>query len=157
LRTGDRVTWASSIACGACFYCVAEKEFTLCENRTVYGINQPADRWPHLSGGWAEQIYLRPGSAIFRLPDETSAEEDIALGCAGPAVVHGLLELVRPRVGDTVIVQGSGPVGIAAAMYATLSGAGKVVMVGGPASRLGLARDLGVCHEVVDIDEHPDP
>src|SRR5690606_16003154 len=108
LRPGDRVAWASSIACGSCYYCAAEKELTLCENRTVYGINQPADRWPHLSGGWAEQIYLRPGSAIFRLPDDTSAEEAIALGCAGPTVVHGVLELVRPRVGETVVVQGGG-------------------------------------------------
>lgn len=156
LRPGDPVVWASSIACGRCYYCVAEKELTLCENRTVYGINQPADRWPHLSGGWAEQIYLWPGSAIFRLPDGTSAEEAIALGCAGPTVVHGLLGLVRPGVGETVVVQGSGPVGIAAAMYATLAGAGRVIMVGAPGSRLALARELGVCHETVDIDDHPD-
>ena len=39
-------------------------------------------------------------------------------------------------VGETVVVQGSGPVGLAAAMYAQLAGAAKTILVGGPASRL---------------------
>ena len=157
LRPGDVVTWASSVPCLRCFYCVAEKEYSLCEHRRIYGINQSADGWPHLSGGWAEQIYLGPGSAIFRLPDGMSAEETIALGCAGPTVVHGLLGVLPPRLGDTVVVQGSGPVGIAAAMYATLAGAGRVVVVGGPASRLSLAEELGACDVTVDIGVFPDP
>jgi threonine dehydrogenase-like Zn-dependent dehydrogenase len=156
LRPGDLVTWASSVPCLRCFYCVAEKEYSLCERRRIYGINQAADQWPHLSGGWAEQIYLGPGSALFRLPDGMSADAVIALGCAGPTVVHGLLGVLPPRVGDTVVVQGSGPVGIAAAMYATLAGAGTVVVVGAPASRLRVAEDLGACDVTVDIGECPD-
>jgi threonine dehydrogenase-like Zn-dependent dehydrogenase len=156
LRPGDQVTWASSVPCLRCFQCVAEKEYSLCEHRRIYGINQSADQWPHLSGGWAEQIYLGPGSAVFRLPDETSAEQVIALGCAGPTVVHGLLGVLPPRVGDTVVVQGAGPVGIAAAMYAALAGAGRVVVVGAPASRLRAAADLGACDVTVDIGEYAD-
>jgi len=156
LRPGDLIGWASNIPCGRCYYCVQEQERSLCENRTVYGINQPADRWPHLSGGWADEIYLQPGSTIVRVPEGVSAEQVISLGCAGPTVVHGLLGVVPPRFGDVVVVQGSGPVGLAAAMYSKLGGAAQVILVGGPRNRLDLAVELGMCDLAVDIFEHPD-
>ncbi len=119
-------------------------ERTLCENRKVYGINQSFDAWPKLSGSWAEYIYLQPGSTVFRLPDGVTPEQAIALGCAAPTAVHGVLDVVKVKAGDTVVVQGSGPVGLAAAMYAHYSGAAKVILVGGPASRLDLAKEIGV-------------
>ena len=84
LQEGDAIAWASNIPCGHCYWCVVEKERTLCENRKVYGINQRFDQGPRLSGGWAEFIYLQPGSAVFKLPAGISAEQAIALGCAGP-------------------------------------------------------------------------
>ncbi len=157
LREGDAIAWASSIPCGRCFWCVVEGERTLCADRKVYGVNQPFDAWPRLSGGWADAIYLQPGSAVFRLPDGVTPEQAIALGCAGPTAVHGVLERVRIAVGDTVVVQGSGPVGMAAAMYAHLSGAGRVIVVGGPAGRLALAKEIGVGDVHVDLFAVPDP
>ena len=153
LRKGDPIVWSSNIPCGRCYWCVIEKERTLCEQRKVYGVNQRFDEWPRLSGGWADHAYLQPGSAIFKLPDGVNAEQAIALGCAGPTAVHGVLEIARVSVGETVVVQGSGPVGMAAAMYAHLAGAATVILVGGPASRLQLARDLGVGDLHIDIFE----
>ena len=151
LRVGDAIAWASSIPCGRCHWCVVEGERTLCQNRKVYGINQRWDEEPRLSGGWAEAIYLQPGSAVFKLPAGVTPEQAIALGCAGPTAVHGVLETVGVGVGETVVVQGSGPVGLAAAMYAHLAGAAKVIVVGGPAARLTLAREIGVGDFHVDV------
>jgi threonine dehydrogenase-like Zn-dependent dehydrogenase len=157
LREGDAIAWASSIPCGHCYWCVVEKERTLCESRKIYGINQRFDEGPRLSGGWAEYIYLQPGSAVFKLPDGITSEQAIALGCAGPTAVHGVLEIVGVGVGETVVVQGSGPVGLAAAMYAQLAGAAKTIIVGGPSSRLELAREIGVGDVHIDIFATPDP
>ena len=157
LNEGDPIVWSSNIPCGRCYWCVIEKERTLCENRKVYGVNQRFDEWPHLSGGWADHAYLQPGSAIFKLPPGVTPEHAISLGCAGPTAVHGVLEITRVTVGETVVVQGSGPVGIAAAMYAHLAGAARVIIVGGPASRLALARDLGVGDDHLDIFTVTDP
>lgn len=157
LAPGDLVGWASNISCGRCYYCLQEGERALCESRIVYGINQSAAVWPHLSGGWADEIYLQPGSTIVKIPEGTTAGQVIALGCAGPTVVHGLLEITPPRVGEVVVVQGAGPVGLASAMYAKLAGAGKVVLVGGPRSRLDLALELGVCDVAVDLFAVADP
>ena len=151
LREGDAIVWSSNIPCGHCHWCVVAGERTLCETRKVYGVNQPYDRFPRLSGGWAEAIYLQPGSAIFRLPEGITAEHVVALGCAGPTAVHGVIDKTGIATGDTVVVQGSGPVGIAAAMYAQLAGAARVILVGGPANRLDLAREIGVGDVHIDI------
>lgn len=157
LREGDAIVWSSNIPCGRCHWCVVAGERTLCETRKVYGVNQPFDRFPRLSGGWADAIYLQPGSGIFRLPDDVTPEQFIALGCAGPTAVHGVIDKAGIDVGDTVVVQGSGPVGMAAAMYAHLASAARVILVGGPANRLHLAREIGVgdCH--IDIFATTDP
>jgi len=157
LREGDAIAWSSNIPCGHCFWCVVAGQRTLCESRKVYGVNQRFDEFPRLSGGWADAIYLQPGSAIFRLPDNLSPEEMIALGCAGPTAIHGVIEVAGITAGDTVVVQGSGPVGIASAMYAHLAGATRVVLVGGPSGRLNLAREIGVGDIHIDIFEIPEP
>ncbi|MFT4039645.1 MAG: zinc-binding dehydrogenase [Thermomicrobiales bacterium] len=156
LQEGDAIAWASSIPCGHCYWCVVEHERTLCEQRRIYGINQRFDAGPRLSGGWAEYLYLQPGSAIFKLPAGISPQAAIALGCAGPTAVHGVVEICPVNVGETVVVQGSGPVGLAAAMYAQLAGAAKTIIVGGPASRLQLAREIGVGDVHIDIFGIPD-
>jgi threonine dehydrogenase-like Zn-dependent dehydrogenase len=156
LRKGDHIAWSSNIPCGHCHWCVVAGERTLCETRKVYGVNQRFDQFPRLSGSWAESIYLQPGSAIFRLPDGVTPEHVIALGCAGPTAVHGVIDVTGVTAGDTVVVQGSGPVGIAAAMYAHLAGAARVILVGGPANRLDLAREIGVGDVHIDIFQFPD-
>jgi threonine dehydrogenase-like Zn-dependent dehydrogenase len=156
LREGDGIAWSSNIPCGECYWCVVAGRRTLCETRKVYGVNQRFDEFPRLSGGWAEAIYLQPGSAIFRLPDNLSPDELIALGCAGPTAAHGVIEVAGVTTGDTVVVQGSGPVGIASAMYAHLAGASRVILVGGPSERLDLAREIGVGDVHIDIFEFPD-
>ena len=131
LREGNAIAWSSDILCGQCYWCVVAGERTVCETRKVYGVNQRFDELPRLSGGWAEAICLQPGSANFRLPDDLSPEQVIALGCAGPTAVHGVIDVAGITAGDTVVVQGSGPVGIASAMYAQLAGASRVIIVGG--------------------------
>jgi D-arabinose 1-dehydrogenase-like Zn-dependent alcohol dehydrogenase len=152
LAVGDRVTWASSIPCRSCYYCVVEQELSLCERRQVYGINQGINDAPWGSGSYAAKMQLRAGTTIIRVPDGIDNDAVIALGCAGPTVMHALSDAVRPRPGERVIVQGCGPVGLAAAMYAKLAGAGQVMLIGAPASRLELAREIGACDTVLDIE-----
>jgi threonine dehydrogenase-like Zn-dependent dehydrogenase len=157
LKEGDWVSWLNNIACGRCNFCLVEQQPTLCSgSRKIYGINQRADEWPHVSGGWSDYIYLQPGTVLVKLPKVATPQEVISLGCAGPTAVHGALNEVRIRFGDTVVVQGSGPVGLAAAMYAQLAGAAKVILVGGPAARLDVAKELGVGQVHLDIFETTD-
>lgn len=153
LAVGDRIGWASSIACGACYYCRDAQEPTLCERRRIYGITRSLEHPPHITGSWAERIYLEPGTTVVKLDDRQPSDAVIALGCAGPTVVHGLLHIVPVRPGEAVVVQGTGPVGLAAAMYAHLAGAEPVIVIGAPAARLELAARLGVGDERLSLEE----
>ena len=151
LREGDRVTWASSINCGECYYCRLKRQPTRCLFRKAYGISYNASEAPHLRGGYAEKILLRAGSSIFRLPDSLSMEAVVGAGCALTTAIHGI-ERAPVGWGDTVVIQGAGPVGLAALAVARESGAEKLIVVGGPEHRLALARSFGA-HATVSIAE----
>ncbi|MEP6714658.1 MAG: zinc-binding dehydrogenase [Terriglobia bacterium] len=154
LREGDRVTWASSIACNECFYCRVKRQPTRCLLRKAYGISYRASEAPHLRGGYAEKILLRAGSSIFRIPDSVPSEALIGAGCALTTAIHAS-ERAPLEWGDSVVVQGTGPVGLAAIAVARAAGAAKIVAIGGPPHRLKLARDFGAAI-TIDIAEIKD-
>ena len=154
LRVGDRVTWASSISCGECFYCRVKRQATRCLTRKAYGISYCASDAPHLRGGYAEQILLRAGTAIFRIPDSVPNDALIGAGCALTTAVHAS-ERAPLEWGDSVVVQGTGPVGLAAIAVARAAGASTIVAIGGPPHRLELARGLGA-DVIIDIAKAPD-
>ncbi|MBM3802600.1 MAG: zinc-binding dehydrogenase [Acidimicrobiia bacterium] len=153
LRKGDRITWSSSLACGHCFYCKEKRQPTRCLNRKAYGISYNCNEPPHCSGGYAEFIYLRPGTAIFKLDDPLSTERVIGAGCALVTAIHGI-ERLGMNWGDVVVIQGAGPVGLAALAVALGHGASRVILIGGPEARLKTARRFGAA-ECLDIEALP--
>ena len=139
--------------CGACWHCLVARAATRCPHRRVYGITTSAQ--DGLLGGWAERIEILPGVRMLPLPDGVSPEDFMGGGCGLPTGFHAV-ERAGVALGDTVVVQGSGPVGLNAAVFAQLSGAGAVFVLGAPASRLEAARRLGA-DDVCDIAAVPDP
>jgi L-iditol 2-dehydrogenase len=141
LTVGDTVTFLDvHETCHACWYCLVAKASTRCPSRKVYGITYSAN--DGLLGGWSEQVYLKPGVKVIRLPERVTAERLIAGGCGLPTALHAI-ERAQVQIGDTVVVQGSGPVGLNAAILARLSGAGQVVVIGDPPLRLEMATAFG--------------
>ena len=139
--------------CGSCWHCLVAKAATRCPSRRVYGITTGlADG---VLGGWAERIEIRPGVRLLPLPDGLSAEEFMGGGCGLPTGFHAV-ERAAVALGDTVVVQGSGPVGLNAAIFAQLKGALRLIVIGAPRARLEAARRLGA-DETLDITEVPDP
>ena len=169
LRAGDRVTWTSTTSCGACYYCAEKRQPTRCARRRAYGIGYVCDQPPHLLGGYAQYHYLQPRANIFRIPDELPTEAVIGAGCALITAIHGVERICSESgldsVGmpalpalwrETVVVQGAGPVGIAALAVAKNAGAERVIVVGGPKRRLEMAARFGADH-VLDIEAIPEP
>ncbi|MEY2409629.1 MAG: hypothetical protein QOF48_2299 [Verrucomicrobiota bacterium] len=153
LGVGDRVTWNPSAACGTCYYCAEKRLPTRCISRRAYGIGYRCDTPPHFLGGYAEFHYLRPRTTIFKLPDDLPTESIIGAGCALNTAIHGV-ERTGISWRDSVVVQGAGPVGIAALAVAKSAGASQVIVLGAPRHRLDMARRFGADH-VIDIDEAP--
>jgi threonine dehydrogenase-like Zn-dependent dehydrogenase len=150
LHGGDVVAFLDvHETCGSCWYCLVAKASTRCPSRRVYGITYSADEG--LLGGWSEAIYLKPGVKAIKLPKGLTPERYIAAGCGLPTATHAL-ERAEVQLGDTVLVQGCGPVGLNAAVLAQISGATEVIVVGAPKQRLDMARAIGADH-TIDIDE----
>ena len=141
LRKGQIVTFLDVHGtCGKCWYCTVAKASTRCPQRRVYGITYGADEG--LLGGWSEMIYLKPGVKVLPLPGAVPPERFIGGGCGLPTAVHAI-ERAEIMLGDAVVVQGSGPVGLSAAILAQLSGATQVIVIGRPAERLREAERIG--------------
>lgn len=141
LREGDRVVFFDvHRTCGRCRACTVHRTPTRCPARRVYGITDPAAEG--LFGGWAQHIYLEPGVGIARLPDGVSFESYIGGGCGLLTAVH-IIERATMRPGDTVLVQGTGAVGLSAIALARLCGASTIFAIGAPPDRLDLARRMG--------------
>jgi threonine dehydrogenase-like Zn-dependent dehydrogenase len=155
-QIGERVMWVSSISCGSCWHCRVAREPTLCADRRIYGVNRALDETGGPGGSWSERMLLVEGTAIVPVPDDVDPIDAMALACAGPTVLHALEERRPVRLGETVVVQGSGPVGLAAAIYAQLSGAEKVILVGAPRYRLDAAQRLGIGSEHLDFTDFSD-
>lgn len=155
LSVGDRVTWNSAASCGRCFYCEEKHQPTRCPERRAYGIGYRCDAPPHFLGGYAAYHYLRPGTTIHKIPAALSTESVIGAGCALITAIHGL-ERTGLDWGDTVVVQGAGPVGISALAVAKSAGASRVIVVGAPQHRLELARRFGADH-TIDLETFSNP
>jgi threonine dehydrogenase-like Zn-dependent dehydrogenase len=126
--------------CGRCRACLVHRTPTRCASRRVYGITDSAR--DGLYGGWSQYIYLEPGVGIARLPDTVSFEDYIGGGCGLLTAVH-IIERAGLQAGESVVVQGVGPVGLSAIALARLAGARPIVAIGSPPSRLDLAGDMG--------------
>ena len=147
-REGDRVTFLDvHRTCNACWYCLVAKATTRCPRRKVYGITYGLD--DGLCGGWADQIYLKPDTRCIRL--DADPEMFMAGGCALPTALHAI-ERGDIAIGDSVLVLGSGPVGINAIILALMRGALNVLCIGGPQHRLEAALQVGAS-DVLNFEE----
>jgi len=154
LAPGDVVTFYDvHETCHACYYCLVAQQPNRCPSRRVYGITYSAEEGP--LGGWAERIYLKPGVQTIKLIDPLTADDVIGGGC-GLFTGFAAVERAEAALGDTVLVQGTGPVGLSAIAFSALRGAGLVIAIGDPAARLELARALGADVVLSVGDDSPD-
>lgn len=142
VKTGDRIFWNRGVLCGSCFYCKVAGQPALCENRRVYGINCSCSDHPYLSGCYSEYLVLLPGTDIFRIESDIDPAVLVSAACAGATMAHAFA-LAPPQPGDTVVVQGPGPLGLYAVAFARFYGASQIIVIGGSANRLQLCGEFG--------------
>lgn len=159
LRVGDRVVPAPNRACGECEFCRNDYPYYFCRRLENYGNSLTCAEAPHLFGGWAEYLYVRPGTPVFKVPDELPT--GVAVLTELFAVTHSLdlaSKMPRPggyRAGDTVAVVGVGPVGVVHVAKAALLGASRVIAIDPFGPRVDLGRLLGATDTLVAGGDHP--
>ena len=154
LAIGDRVVMCPDILCGHCWYCRNSFGFPLCENIRGYGNHFTSTEAPHLMGGWAEHIYVRPDAFVFRVPE--GMDPKIAV-MAELMTVTANLDKARAfsssdgegfGPGASVAIQGVGPLGLLHVFKARILGAGDIVALDLSDYRLNLAKEFGADHTI---------
>ncbi len=133
---GDRVTFDSTIYCGACHFC-RRGETNLCDNRRVLGVS-PGEYRQH--GAFAEYIAV-PQHILYRLPDDLSFERAAFVEPVSIAV-HAV-ERAPISLNDSAVVVGAGMIGLLVIQALRAAGCGTVIAVDLSPTRLELARQLG--------------
>ena len=153
VKPGDRIVW-SYVACGSCYYCSVALQPCICPDRASWGHNR-ADQFPFLLGSVSEYMYVPPPCLIIKVPDNVSSASAAASACAYRTIMHGFDRLGAVKAHETILIQGSGPLGSFAAAVAKDHGAKQVLMIGAPAPRLEVARRMGA-DLVLNLDDEPD-
>jgi L-iditol 2-dehydrogenase len=135
-KVGDRVTFDSTISCGQCQYC-RTGQVNLCDNRRVVGV-APVEYRQH--GAFAEYVAL-PARILYALPDQLTYEQAAMIEPVSIAI-HAVGR-VKIAPTDTVVVVGSGMIGLFVIQALRWAGAARVIAVDLEDKRLALARELG--------------
>jgi threonine dehydrogenase-like Zn-dependent dehydrogenase len=151
LREGDRVAFAYFYPCGRCHACLHGQR-AACPAKVGRPVG-PGE-FPHWVGAFAEYYYLRPGGAVFRVPDGLDDALVAPVNCALSQVIFGLTQ-AGLRLGESVVIQGAGGLGIQATAVAREMGAGPVIVIDQVPERLALARAFGADH-TLSLAEVPD-
>lgn len=155
LKIGDRVSFTVGRTCKQCRYCRVYRLPSRCMNRTAYGVSLTSAAPPHLLGGYGQYQFLYADTAVFKLPDDLPSEAVVGAGCALVTAIHGF-EKMQMQWAESVLIQGSGPVGLAALAIAKEAGGRPIIVIGGPRDRLERCKRFGA-DITIDIDEVPDP
>ena len=156
IALGDRIGIKPGVSPADEFYGTIAFQPTLAPGLGAYGF--AAKSMSHLplavTGGYASYQWLVPGTKVYRMNDDVSAEAasileplSVGLHAAGRATFH---------IGDTVVIQGAGPIGLMCLIGAKELGAFKTIVIGAPADRLRFAKELGA-DITIDITEVTDP
>ncbi len=135
-KPGDRVTFDSTIYCGKCYFC-RRGDINCCDNRRVVGVSCD-DYRQH--GAFAEYVAV-PQHIVYRLPDQLSFAR--ASLVEPLAIAFHAVDITPLTLNDSVVVVGTGMVGLLVIQALRAAGCGQILAVDIDQSRLDLACQLG--------------
>ncbi len=145
LCPGDRVALEPGIPCGECDLCRAG-QYNLCADVVFFAT-------PPIDGAFCEYVAHKAASS-FRLPETVSYEEGAM--CEPLSVGIHASRRAGVGLGDSVLITGAGPIGLASLMAARAAGATTTIITDLQSTRLELAKELGVTATVdVRSDDAP--
>ena len=145
LKPGDRITVETGIPCGHCEWCRTENHYQKCQSAGLYGLTMTADKPPFLFGGYAEYMYLLPGTLIHKVaPDVPDLAASLSSVMANG--VRWVKTLGEMTFGQSLVISGVGSQGLATLMAARECGVGPIAILGlgRDRARFGLAKEFGV-------------
>ena len=146
---GDRVIVEATFGCGKCEKCRLGY-YRFCEFKRGYGGRVTCDEPPYLWGAYGQYLYLPPTAKVHKVGDALSAEVAVLVSAVLGNGVRWLRTEGGVTIGDTAVIVGPGPQGLAATVAAKESGAKNIIVVGlaKDEARLNMASNLGATHTI---------
>ncbi|MBN2348650.1 MAG: galactitol-1-phosphate 5-dehydrogenase [Bacteroidales bacterium] len=138
-QIGERVTFDSTIYRLDDWY-TRKGLYNLSDNRVVMGVSCNEYR---RHGAFAEYVAV-PKHILYRLPEQVSFTQ--AAMVEPVAVALHALSLATPEVNDSVVVVGTGMIGLFIIQLLKVAGCGKIIAVDLDEEKLKLAAQLGATH-----------
>ena len=135
-KAGDRVVFDPTVFCGACPACLAGRS-NLCEQRAVVGASYPGVR---RDGAFADFVVV-PGRSLVAIPDDLTFER--AAFAEPLAVALHAVACAGNVTGMSVVVVGTGVIGLLVIQVLRAGGAERIVGIDLDTTRLEHARELG--------------
>ncbi|MEU2998364.1 alcohol dehydrogenase catalytic domain-containing protein [Streptomyces sp. NPDC006863] len=148
VRPGDRVLVSCISACGRCRFC-REARYGQCRGGGGWVLGHTID------GTQAEYVRVPFADlSVHPLPNSVDSVDAVLLADIFPTAYEVGVRNGRVSPGDTVVVVGAGPIGLAAVATSRLYSPERVIAVDLAAARLDAARSLGAT-ATVRADEEP--
>jgi L-idonate 5-dehydrogenase len=147
LRPGMLVAVSPSRPCNTCRYCLAGQQ-NHCENMRFYGSAMPM---PHIQGAFRQELVVDESQCAVAdglTPAQAAMAEPLSV------CLHALHQ-AGDILGASVLITGSGPIGVLTALAARSAGAGEIVVTDILDAPLEFARIAGA-DRVVNTATHPD-
>lgn len=166
LKVGDKVVLAPA-SCGVCEHCISGHPQYCVEFYDLNFGGSRKDGSKMFSDNGAEISSNFFGQSSFasmtnvRARNAVKVDEDAPLDLLGPlgcGIMTGagaVLNVLKPSPGESVVIFGTGAVGLAGMLAAIASGATTVIMVDIVQSRLDFAKELGATHVVNSKEADP--
>ncbi|KAK7186318.1 hypothetical protein PSPO01_07707 [Paraphaeosphaeria sporulosa] len=146
VRPGDRVAIEPGQPCRFCRPCKSGS-YHLCKNMRF-----AADPGPPATQGTLSKYYRIAEDFVYKVPESMSLEETVLVEPTSVAVHAVRLGDVRP--GETVVVMGSGTIGLLVGNVARQFGAHRVVLVDVLPRKLEFAKGFLECETFLSDREH---
>ncbi|MFV0361804.1 MAG: zinc-binding dehydrogenase [Suipraeoptans sp.] len=168
LKEGDRIAVYPWITCGTCPDCMRNGNGVcmICENGFCYGgtetmgtskFTAAVAEEPHFKGGFAEYLYINPGTFVWQLPDDMPSE--VAALLDPLAVCARAIEMAQTEPGvlgeslntnTNAVVIGEGAIGIMTAMLLKIQGCRNVILTGHKDEKLKVAQEISDCDYIIN-------
>lgn len=158
LKKGDRVIVPFNVSCGECYFC-KHGLTSQCDNSNPHGQNGAFFGYSETFGGYpgGQAEYMRVPYANFtpiKIPEDCEVEDEkLALLSDVAPTSYWSVENSGVKEGDTVIILGCGPIGLAAQKFAWLKGAERIIAVDYIDYRLQHAKNTNKV-EIVNFEQH---
>ncbi len=150
VQPGDHVIIAFGAKCGECFYCVRGQPY-LCTPANpprvrLYQGDRPIGQFLEVAT-YAERTVVSEKNVV-KVRSDAPLDRCCLVACGVTTGIGAVVNTARVEVGSSVLVIGTGGVGLNVVQGARLAGAARIIAVDLLDRKLELAREMGATHTI---------